>query len=269
MRAIHFLHYIFLLLLLSAAGLVSAVDNNPFIERFTHGTSVVVAVEDEYFPFSYIDPHTGRRVGFDVDFARLLCRELKVDYKLVPMPFAEILQAVEDGRVDLGVCGVGWTQERAGKMLFSKPYYRSRTIFVGRAGADSLDVRYQTARGLKLGTQTGTLQAQALEQYFGQDNEITLCDNYKQLFEAVASGELDAILVDGLAGYQYMKMESSRDLVLIGALADIDLPGIDSHIVLNLEDRAGVKLVDAAITRILLSGDYQMISLQYFPFITY
>ncbi len=268
MKAIKLLHCMLMILLLFAVGSVSAANKNPFIDRFAPGSRVVVAVEDDYFPFSYTD-RDGRRIGFDVDFSRMLCHELKLNCRLESMPFARILQAVEEGSVDLGICGASQTADRAKRLLFSRPYYRSSTIFVGRAGAEHLDFAYQTAHGLKLGAQTATVQGQILKQYFGHNNKIILCENYQQLFEAAVSGELDAILVDGLAGYQYMKMESFMDLVLIGTLPDIDLQSEYSRIVLNLRDRVGLKLVDDAILQILLSRDYQMLSLRYFPFIAY
>jgi hypothetical protein len=72
-----------------------------------------------------------RPVGFDVEMAQLLARDLGVRLELIEMEDApgwqELLVA---GRIDLAMTGIAVTAERAGALLFSQPYLDETFAFV-------------------------------------------------------------------------------------------------------------------------------------------
>jgi ABC-type amino acid transport substrate-binding protein len=57
-----------------------------------------------------------------VDLANLLANAMNVELKLVEMPFGELLEALEAGKVDVVMSGMTMTPERNLKAAFVGPY---------------------------------------------------------------------------------------------------------------------------------------------------
>lgn len=64
----------------------------------------------------------GEPFGFEVDMAAKLATDLEVTLELVELPFAELLEALEAGSVDMVAAGLSITPERARRVAFSDPY---------------------------------------------------------------------------------------------------------------------------------------------------
>lgn len=120
---------------LKANGVMEAMFNTWFVKdkpgpmpqiiidsTATHNAFIKCGTSPYLEPFSYRDKD-GNVVGFDAELAAYIAQSLQV--RIVPeeMPQAELLNAVESGRVDIAGGGVIVTPERAGKVLFSEPYY--------------------------------------------------------------------------------------------------------------------------------------------------
>lgn len=73
-------------------------------------------------PFSFVD---GSRqvVGIDIEFAKLIAKKMNKKLEVVNMDFGAMIPALVAKKVDMiGAC-ITITDERAEKVLFSKPYY--------------------------------------------------------------------------------------------------------------------------------------------------
>lgn len=96
----------------------------------------------------------GELVGFDVDMAHALARELGVPVEFAPVEREHLAEVLEAGRVDVVMAGVLVTTRRASRMVFSEPYLDETLAFVvpdhRRAEfSDAAQVRAMT--GLRLG----------------------------------------------------------------------------------------------------------------------
>ncbi len=72
-------------------------------------------------PFT-VKSKDGSLIGYEIDLARLLANAMKVDLELVEMPFAELLDALEEGKVDVVMSGMTMTPERNLRAAFVGPY---------------------------------------------------------------------------------------------------------------------------------------------------
>jgi ABC-type amino acid transport substrate-binding protein len=89
-----------------------------------------VGVFSDRLPFVFLDRER-RLVGFDVEMAQLLARDLGVKLEFVEMQDAPAWQdLLARGRIDLAMTGMLITPERAGVMLFSHPYLDETFAFV-------------------------------------------------------------------------------------------------------------------------------------------
>jgi ABC-type amino acid transport substrate-binding protein len=67
----------------------------------------------------------GALMGFDVDVAKALADAMKVKLEIVPMPFGELLPALEQDKVDIVLSGLSITPERTEMVSFVGPYMMS------------------------------------------------------------------------------------------------------------------------------------------------
>jgi polar amino acid transport system substrate-binding protein len=74
-------------------------------------------------PFSFVDSRQ-QVVGFDIELAHYIARELSMQLEILDMEFGGMIPALISEKVDIiGAC-ITITEERAKKVLFSQPYYR-------------------------------------------------------------------------------------------------------------------------------------------------
>lgn len=75
----------------------------------------------------------GVLVGFNVEVGWLLCRKLKVQCEIRQTLLAEIVDKVASGEADMGIASLTVTPERGKRVLFTVPYMRGNTLWVGRS----------------------------------------------------------------------------------------------------------------------------------------
>lgn len=81
---------------------------------------LIVGTNTEFVPFSYIE--NGEIVGFDIDVAKEVCRRLGKRCVFKDMPFDALIPDLSYGNVDFIAAGMSWTEERAKRVSFTRPY---------------------------------------------------------------------------------------------------------------------------------------------------
>jgi len=82
-------------------------------------------------PYAYFNS-AGELVGFDVEMAHRLAREMNVDLEFIPIDFNNLSQSLNSGYCDIVMCGTAVTTERAEKMTFSASYLNETLALVVR-----------------------------------------------------------------------------------------------------------------------------------------
>ena len=67
----------------------------------------------------------GQIIGLEVDLIGALARSMGLEARLVTMPFADLLPALEKGELDLVISGMTITPERNARVAFVGPYFIS------------------------------------------------------------------------------------------------------------------------------------------------
>jgi Na+/H+-dicarboxylate symporter/ABC-type amino acid transport substrate-binding protein len=80
-------------------------------------------------PYSHFNAR-GELVGFDVEMAHALARELDAPLELAPVPREQLVEVLEAGRVDIVMAGVLVTTRRAARVTFSAPYLDETFAFL-------------------------------------------------------------------------------------------------------------------------------------------
>jgi Na+/H+-dicarboxylate symporter/ABC-type amino acid transport substrate-binding protein len=90
-----------------------------------------VCYASDSLPFAYTGAR-GQMVGFDVELAHRLARELDVDLELNHIDRQRLTEILDAGECDLVMSGVPVTTDRAARVLFSEPYIDETLSFVVR-----------------------------------------------------------------------------------------------------------------------------------------
>lgn len=248
-----------LVLVLSAGLLCSRV-------RGAEEAVLRVGVEQDSYPFSFKSP-LGQQTGFDVEFAQAVCKNMDVACTFIPMPFAKLLASTRDGELDFAVAGMAATEERRRYLLFTDIYYRSHSIYIGRAEFQDHLERLEDKR---IGVKSRTLQAQYLLSYWGEKAHLVSDFNtMEELVNALKADKVDAIFVDGFVGYAFLKSREGKSFRL---LSDPFLPvpkSSGSRIAVTNSRSDLVPRINEAIRELRRDGTSSKLSRKYFSFDIY
>ena len=81
-----------------------------------------VGTAGDYQPMSYLDPESGRYVGFDAELAEDLASALDVELEYVPTSWPTLMEDTLSGKFDLAICGITITAARQEQALMSIGY---------------------------------------------------------------------------------------------------------------------------------------------------
>ena len=84
-----------------------------------------VGSETVYPPFEYLDSKTGQYVGFDIDLIQAIGKRAGFDVKIYSMGLDGLIPALMSSSIDVAVSALTITPQRAEKVDFTDPYYKS------------------------------------------------------------------------------------------------------------------------------------------------
>jgi len=168
---------------------------------------LVIGLDDTFVPMGFKD-ESGKVVGFDVDLAEAVAKKLNKKIKFQAIDWKMKETELNSGNIDLIWNGYSITDERKGKVEFSKAYLNNTQVIVTLA--DSNIKSKADLAGKKVGAQDGSTAVDAVEaagdimKSFDGGKLVTFEDNNAALMDLEAK-RLDAIVVDEILARYYMK----------------------------------------------------------------
>jgi lysine-arginine-ornithine-binding protein len=224
-----------------------------------------IASEGANPPFSTIDS-AGNLQGFDIEIARALCEKMGADCEIAAQDWDGIIPALLAKKYDAIVASLNVTEDRKKVVAFTKPYYRSPSIFVVRKGADVKDLSPKALSGKSIGVQTATNHAAYLEDKYSH-SIVRLYNTVADAYRDLAAGRVEYVMYDKLAIYDWLKTPDGACCEI--APVELNDPGYFGSgvaIALRKGDDALVQRFNSAIDGIIADGTYAKISAKYFPF---
>ena len=160
----------------------------------TAAQTIRFATEASYPPFESIDANN-KIVGFDVDLANALCKEIDATCTFSNQAFDSLIPSLKFRRIDAVMAGMDITPEREKQVLFTTPYYDNSALFIGQKGKyASVDL----LKGKKVGVQNGTTHQKFI---MDKHPEITTVpyDSYQNAKLDLQNGRIDAVFGDTLS----------------------------------------------------------------------
>jgi polar amino acid transport system substrate-binding protein len=153
--------------------------------------------ETDYPPFDYAGPD-GAPAGFNVELARLICEEIKVQCTVQMRRFDTLIDALNGNQGDAIIASIAETPENRARVSFSDPYYRTPARFVSRKDSDIDDVSPQALEGKKVAVVAGTAHEAYLRTLF-TEADLHPYPNADDARAALRRGEVDLLFGDGIS----------------------------------------------------------------------
>ena len=185
---------------------------------------MVVAVEDDYPPFNYIRPDTGRPAGWDYDLFAELARRLHFRAEFRESAWDGMVEGVATGQFDAAGNGITVTAERARVVDFSSSYAQVHQRIMVR----KTERRFETLAGFsktpgaRLGAQKGNTNYTRAEALVGKERVVAY-DGFGELVQALVTGDVDAVVIDDVGGQGYVGARAGELRLLDGRLDGQDL----------------------------------------------
>lgn len=192
------------------------------------GRKVVVVTENAYPPLQFVDPKSGKQVGWEYDAMDELAKRLNFKVEYQNTSWDAMIQAVSDKQYDIGMTGITIKDDRKEKVDFSDPYMRSEQFMLVR-GDES---RFTDAKTfgpdakLLVGAQAGTSPFYTAVYEILDGNEqnprVKLFETFAASVAALQAGDVDTVLTDSAAGKALVANSDGKLKIIGGPLGSED-----------------------------------------------
>ena len=149
---------------------------------------ITFAMEPSYPPFETTN-EKGEIIGFDVDVANAICKEIQATCHFKSQAFDALIPGLKSKRFDASISAIDITEARAKQVAFSNAYYDSSASYVALKGKADL------ASAKTVGVQNGT----TFQQYTAAESKQYNAKAYASLQDAILdlkNGRIDIIFGD-------------------------------------------------------------------------
>lgn len=211
---------------------------------------LVCGVLEDFEPFGFRDAAGGKVVGYEIDLAHELARELGVELALVVMPAASRLPALLDGTVDVLAALMSWNAQRDQEMDFSGIYGKDKNhlMVLADAGFEAADDLAQA----RLAVLSGTSLAQVARARFPSVQLVTY-GSPEAAGDSLLARKVDAVF---LKATSLAKLQRLHARVPMRVLPQV-LLAPESAFAVRKGDQALLAAIDTFLQRIERDGTAQ------------
>jgi polar amino acid transport system substrate-binding protein len=174
-------------------SLVAPVDDYDVIQA--RGT-IVVGTNTNWPPFEIFNTTTSQLEGFDIDLAELVADYLNVTVEWIDMDFDNLVGACQSGTIDMIASATFITEARCAVLQPVTWYIRTNEVVITNSTWNPTITELEDLVGLNVGVQTGTVEDEELSAITGMEATLTRYPVVETMFQALSTGDLDAIYVD-------------------------------------------------------------------------
>lgn len=121
--------------------------------------------EVDYPPFNYAAAD-GNPAGFNIELARMICEELKVDCTVQMRRFDTLIDTLNENKADAVIASIAVSPETRKRVDFSDPYYRPVARFAAQRDAIKGPVTPENLEGKTIAVVAGTAHEAYLKALF-------------------------------------------------------------------------------------------------------
>jgi polar amino acid transport system substrate-binding protein len=176
---------------------------------------ITVGLSADYPPFEFKQGE--EIVGFDVDLAKAIGKELGLEVEIKDMSFAMLFGALNAGEIDAIISSITINEENSKNYDFSAPYYFDTFAILHTA---EKPVSKETLSGKSIACQMGTSGMQTWLKSQTSDAKIVLMDTMPQMAEALKAKHIDGALMDATQAKEFVKNSKNLSYTIVGNVSN-------------------------------------------------
>lgn len=174
------------------------------------GKTVYAVTGNDYIPLNFIDPKSGKAVGWEYDAVNEIGARLNCKIVWNVTSWDTMISSIRAGQFDVGMDGITITPEREEQIDFSVPYMVSQQFMLVRSDekrfANKID--FSKNENLFIGAQAGTTNfyVAVYDVLDGDESNkrIKLFETFGASVQALLSGDVDMVLMDATSSRGYI-----------------------------------------------------------------
>ena len=176
------------------------------IDQIKAKGKLVLGTSADYPPYEFHKAINGKDeiVGFDIEIAKAIAKDLGVELEIKDMKFDGLLAALVVDDIDFIVAGMVPKEERKKSVDFSIQYYQAEQNVLVRAEDAGKITSIESLKGLKVGAQKSTVQ-EDLAKEKAQASEVKSLSKITDLVLELQNGKIDAVVLVGPVANAYAK----------------------------------------------------------------
>lgn len=207
----------------------NADETDPTLQHIKESGQLVVGTSADYAPYEFHTTENGQDkiVGFDMDVAREIGKQLGVKTEIQEMSFDALLGAVKTGKVDIVVAGMTETPERAQEVNFSKPYFVDKNVVLTLKQNKNKWTTLKQIRHAKLAAQVSSKQDDLAHEI--SNKQVVSLKKITDEVTQLTQKKVDGVVVASTTAKSYLEQSNQF------AVSPAKLPGITngSSVVMN------------------------------------
>ena len=219
---------------------------------------LIVGTEPAFAPFEFQKENSKEFIGFDMDLIRAIAKQMGYEKCTIQgMGFDALIPAIDAKNIDVAIAGMTITDERAKKVNFSKPYYKSGLAIVVNKDNNTIN-DVADLKGKRIAVQIGTTGAMEAEKIEGA--KITSFNTNGEACLELKNKAVDAVIGDLPVEAYFLQQGGKEFAKIVGKT----LSSEDYGIAVAKSNTALAKDVDKALDTLKQNGEYDKLYKKWF-----
>ncbi len=237
-------------------------DGDGSFERVKKAGKLIVASENAWVPFAYIDQTAGGELtGFDVDVAREIGKRLEVEVEhQTSTSWDGIVAGLDGGRYDVIICGTN-IGSRVGKYEMSIPYMENQMVLT--VAIDNDDIKaFEDLDGKTIANALES-STSAIGRKYGAS---VVPAGLAEAMDLISQGRADAQIEDQIVMQQFLELKPDYlNKVKQVAIYEPENPlDVQVGVTCRLSDVSLREKIDEALTAMKADGTLYELGVKYF-----
>ncbi|MCL6365184.1 arginine ABC transporter substrate-binding protein [Pectobacterium carotovorum subsp. carotovorum] len=225
----------------------------------TAADTIRFASSATYPPFESLDA-SNEIVGFDMDLAKSLCKQMQATCTFTNQAFDSLIPALKFRRYDAVISGMDITPERSKQVAFTQPYYANSAVVIAQKGKFS---DFAAMKGKRIGMENGTTHQKYMHDKHPEVQTVSY-DSYQNAVLDLKNGRIDGVFGDTAVVNEWIK--TNPELATVGEhVTDAEYFGTGLGIAVRPDDKALLEKLNKALDAIKADGTYKTINDKWFP----
>ncbi|MBG0750382.1 MULTISPECIES: arginine ABC transporter substrate-binding protein [Pectobacterium] len=225
----------------------------------TAADTIRFASSATYPPFESLDANN-EIVGFDMDLAKALCKQMQATCTFTNQAFDSLIPALKFRRYDAVISGMDITPERSKQVTFTQPYYANSAVVIAQKGKVS---DFAAMKGKRIGMENGTTHQKYMHDKHPEVQTVSY-DSYQNAVLDLKNGRIDGVFGDTAVVNEWIK--TNPELATVGEhVTDAEYFGTGLGIAVRPDDKVLLEKLNKALDAIKADGTYKAINDKWFP----